>query len=170
MNHRCLACGLTMLAALGSVAADTPRSDVKGEYKSWAERLGWPAGKRVVIFHADDVGMCYEANRAVQRALTRGLYRSSSAMVPCPWFSEMAAWCVANPQHDVGLHLTLTSEWRYYRWGPAAPRDQVKGLLDPFGCFFRDVGSVAQSAKAVEVAAEIRAQLTRARQLGMQPS
>ena len=47
-------------------------------------------------------------------------------MVPCPGFNERAAWCVAHPQHDVGLHLALTSEWKFYRWGPVAPRDQVK--------------------------------------------
>src|SRR5262245_25519891 len=92
----------------------------EGETKTWAERLGWPAGKRVVIFHADDVGMCYEANLAVQEALTRGDYRSAAAMVPCPWFNEMAGWCIAHPGYDVGLHLTLTSEWKVYRWGPVA--------------------------------------------------
>jgi predicted glycoside hydrolase/deacetylase ChbG (UPF0249 family) len=138
--------------------------------KTWAERLGWPAGKRVVIFHADDIGMCYEANQAAQGALPKKEYRSASTMVPCPWFPEMAAWCVAHPEYDVGLHLTLTSEWKYYRWGPVASRDQVKGLLDPFGCFFSNVRSVAGSASATEVATEIHAQLARARKLGMQPS
>jgi predicted glycoside hydrolase/deacetylase ChbG (UPF0249 family) len=159
-----------ILVALGSLSAETPQAGPPGAGKTWAERLGWPPGKRVVIFHADDIGMCYEANQAAQRALAKGEYRSASAMVPCPWFNEMAAWCVAHPQHDVGLHLTLTSEWKFYRWGPVAPRDQVKGLLDPLGYFFPNVASVALSAKTEEVAAEIRAQLGRARRLGMQPS
>ena len=155
-----------VIAVIGS----GPHAAGQAENKTWAERLGWPAGKRVVNFHADDVGMCYEANQAAQQALTKGNYRSASAMVPCPWFSEMAAWCVAHPQYDVGLHLTLTSEWKFYRWGPVAPRDQVKGLVDRWGCLFRDVRSVATSAKPEEIAAEIRAQLARARQYGMQPS
>ncbi|HMP03163.1 MAG TPA: polysaccharide deacetylase family protein [Gemmatales bacterium] len=137
---------------------------------TWGERLGWGADQRAVIFHAGDVGMCCGGNPAAQRALAQGEYRSASAMVPCPWFSEMAAWCVAHPDHDVGLHLTLTSEWKHYRWGPVAPRDQVKGLLDAWGCFHRDVVSVALSAKAEEVALELRAQLDRARKLGMKPS
>jgi predicted glycoside hydrolase/deacetylase ChbG (UPF0249 family) len=142
----------------------------QGAAKTWAERLGWPAGKRVVIFHADDIGMCWEANQAAQRGLSQGEYRSAACMVPCPWFNEMAAWCVANPKHDVGLHLALTSEWKYYRWGPVAPRDKVPGLLDPMGYLFRDVMGVVRSAAAEEVATEIRAQLARARKLGMQPS
>jgi predicted glycoside hydrolase/deacetylase ChbG (UPF0249 family) len=161
---------VTVLAALGNVLGEAPVAFGQEETKTWAERLGWPSGKRVVIFHADDIGMCYEANQAAKRALTNREYRSASAMVPCPWFNEMAAWCVANPQHDVGLHLALTSEWKYYRWGPVAPREQVRGLLDPSGYLFRDVLSVVQSAKAEEVAAEIRAQLARARKLGMEPS
>jgi predicted glycoside hydrolase/deacetylase ChbG (UPF0249 family) len=167
---RWLLLATTLLASSGVGAADGPPAAAAAPDKTWAERLGWPAGKRVVIFHADDTGMCYEANQAAQRALTQGAYRSASAMVPCPWFNEMAAWSVANPRFDVGLHLTLTSEWKYYRWGPVAPRDQVRGLLDPMGYFSRDVLSVALSAKPEEVAAEIRAQLARARRLGMRPS
>ena len=159
-----------VLAILGPLVAEMPRAVAQGTTKTWAERLGWPPDKRVVIFHADDTGMCYEANEAAQRALTQGHYRSASAMVPCPWFNEMAAWSVAHPQYDVGLHLALTSEWKYYRWGPVAPYDQVKGLLDPLGYFYRNVPSVVLSAKPEEVATEIRAQLARARKLGMKPS
>jgi predicted glycoside hydrolase/deacetylase ChbG (UPF0249 family) len=170
MRTRCLLFGTTILVVFLTVQAAVRPVENPGAARTWAERLGWPSGRRVVIFHADDIGMCYEANQAAQHALAKGAYRSAAAMVPCPWFSEMAAWCVANPQYDVGLHLTLTSEWKYYRWGPVAPRDKVPGLLDPLGYLFHDVRSVAQSAKPAEVAAEIRAQLARARQLGMQPS
>jgi predicted glycoside hydrolase/deacetylase ChbG (UPF0249 family) len=149
---------------------DSPQAAAQEETKTWAARLGWPADRRVVILHADDIGMCYEANQAAQSALAKGEYRSAAAMVPCPWFNEMAAWCVAHPEHDVGLHITLTSEWKYYRWGPMAGREKVPGLVDPQGYLFREVAGVVRSAKAEEVAAEIRAQLARARQLGMQPS
>ena len=159
-----------LLAATTIVAALSDLRAVAGDEKTWAERLGWPAGKRVVILHADDVGMCYEANQSVQRALTQGAYQSAAAMVPCPWFNEMAAWSIAHPEHDIGLHLTLTSEWKTYRWGPVAAADKVPDLRDPLGYFFPDVQSVAQSAKPEEVAREIRAQLTRARRMGMQPS
>jgi predicted glycoside hydrolase/deacetylase ChbG (UPF0249 family) len=157
--------GVAAVAALSGAAA----SAADGA-KTWGERLGWPAGKRVVIFHADDIGMCYEANQAAQKALSDGAYRSAAAMVPCPWFNEMAAWCVAHPEYDVGLHLALTSEWKNYRWGPVAPREKVPGLIDPMGYLFRDVRGVAMSAKPLEIGTEIRAQLARAKQLGMKPS
>lgn len=158
------------LPALFGCLCLPPRASAQSDAKTWAERLGWPAGKRVVIFHADDIGMCYEANQAAQGALERGEYKSAAAMVPCPWFNEMAAWCVKHPNYDVGLHLTLTSEWRFYRWGPSGPRDKEKGLIDPMGYLFRSVPEVARSASATEVGSEIRAQLARARALGMKPS
>ncbi len=161
--------GTVALVVLGTLAVAEPaRAD--GVKKTWAERLGWPAGRRVVIFHADDIGMCYEANQAAQRGLSTGAYRSAACMVPCPWFNEMAAWCVAHPEYDVGLHLTLTSEWKYYRWGPVSLRDKVPGLVDSDGYLYHSVAQVAFSAKPAEIGAEIRAQLARARKLGMKPS
>jgi predicted glycoside hydrolase/deacetylase ChbG (UPF0249 family) len=161
---------MTCTAVLVGTSVTMPSAAAAEKTKTRAELLGWPAGKKVVIFHADDIGMCYEANLAAQKALTQGVYRSAACMVPCPWFNEMAAWCVAHPEHDVGLHLTLTSEWKYYRWGSAAPRDKVPGLLDSMGYLYRSVPEVAMSAKPEEIGAEIRAQLARARKLGMKPS
>lgn len=137
---------------------------------TWAVKLGFPADKRVILLHADDIGMCYEANAAAQNALTNGHYKSAAAMVPCPWFNEMADWSVAHPDHDIGLHLALTSEWKYYRWGSVAPRTKVPGLFDKMGYLYGDVRGVVMNAKDEEVEAEIYAQYDRAVQLGMKPS
>jgi chitin disaccharide deacetylase len=137
---------------------------------TWATKLGFPADKRVIIFHADDIGMCHEANASAQRSLLAGDYRSAAAMVPCPWFNDMAEWCVANPKYDVGLHLALTSEWKTYRWPSVAPRLKVQGLFDKQGYLHRNVPSVVMNAKDEEVEAEIYAQFHRAVELGMKPS
>lgn len=137
---------------------------------TWGEKLGYPAGKKVLILHADDIGMCYEANAAAQRGLTNGEYRSAGLMVPCPWFNEMADWAVAHSDYDLGLHLALTSEWKYYRWGPVALKSKVPGLLDNMGYLHRSVPGVVTSAKDEEVEMELRAQFDRAVALGMKPS
>lgn len=126
-----------------------------------AEKLGFPANKRILILHADDVGMCTEANEAAAELLDNDLIQSASIMMPCPAADEFVQWAVAHPNKDVGLHLTLTSEWDTYRWGPLAPSNAVPGLIDAEGKLWRSVAEVVTHASAEEVEMEIRAQIDR---------
>lgn len=135
-----------------------------------ASLFGCAPGERLLIIHADDAGMCHSANAATIRAMTEGVVSSASVMVPCPWFPEMAAWARENPQMDIGVHLTLTSEWKHYRWGPVAPREKVPGLIDEAGFLWPRVADVVAHATAEEVEIEARAQIERALQFGMAPT
>ncbi len=128
------------------------------------------AGETILIIHADDLGMCHSANAAGMKAIETGIVTSASVMVPCPWFPEMAAWARRHPEADLGLHLTLTSEWEGYRWGPVASRDRVPGLVDPDGYLWAHVADVVRHASADEVEIELRAQIERARAAGMRPT
>jgi predicted glycoside hydrolase/deacetylase ChbG (UPF0249 family) len=125
-------------------------------------------GEKLLMVHADDSGMCHSANVATIEALKHGMVVSTSIMMPCGWVPEMAEYARTNPQADLGLHLTLTSEWRRYRWRPVAPAAQVPGLLDADGYLHRDVRAVAMKATAKEVETEVRAQIALARQYGIQ--
>src|ERR1041384_7906517 len=98
--------------------------------KSLLERLGYPADAKLLIIHADDLGMAHSVNAATIKSFERGLVNSGSIMVPCPWFSEIAAYARAHSKADLGLHLTLTSEWKFFRWGPVLSKDRVTTLLD----------------------------------------
>lgn len=163
MSRRDLLAGAAPLALTGEPAA-------AGAAHNIPRRLGMPVDTKLLIIHADDAGMCHSVNTATMRALTEGAAASASVMVPCPWFPEMAAWSREHPGADLGLHLTLTSEWRRYRWGPTAPRDQVRGLIDEEGYLWRSVEAVAEHASAAEVETELRAQVARARAFGMKPT
>src|SRR6202051_4619025 len=99
------------------------------------ERLGYPAGTKLIIVHADDLGETHSVNAAAIKALEAGTINSASLMVPCPWFPEIADYAKSHPDVDFGLQLTLTSERVYYRWGPVASRDKVPSLVDENGYF-----------------------------------
>ena len=137
---------------------------------TYAERLGHTKGARVLILHVDDVGMSFDSNQGAIEAMTKGVATSCSVMMPCPWVPAYVHYLKQNPQTDAGLHLTLTSEWVEYRWGPLAGKANVPGLVDEEGAMWRDVEQVAKHASADEVEKEIRAQLDRAKAMGFEPT
>ena len=134
------------------------------------ERLGYPRDAKLLIVHVDDLGMAHTIDAAASKAFASGLVTSGSIMVPCPWFTEIAAYARNHPEADLGLHLTLTSEWRLYRWGPVLAQDRVPSLLDAEGYFYPTEMEAAAHINAQEAEAEIRAQIERARAFGIQPT
>jgi hypothetical protein len=132
-----------------------------------AERLGFSASERVAVVHCDDIGMCHAANEGSFEALRNGPASCGSIMVPCPWFEEAAGLARANPELDLGVHLTLTAEWPSYRWGPVASPDRVPSLLDDQGYLPRTALEVAKRARPEEVEVELRAQIEKALAAGI---
>jgi len=131
------------------------------------QALGFGAGDRVVIVHADDLGMCHATLPAFEELIEFGLVRSGSVMVPCPWFLEAAALSNKQPAVDLGIHLTLTSEWPAYRWGPVSTRDPDSGLMDERGFFHRRRQAVVERAALQAAFVELRAQVETARRAGI---
>jgi len=153
---------LFMMSAISS-AADT-------ETPTYAERLGWPAGTKVVIFHVDDAGMSHNSNMGAIRAIEDGVATSTSVMMPCSWVPEFTDYFKSNPDLDAGIHLTLTAEWKKYRWGPVSGKPAVPGLTDGDGYLWRSVSDVVAHATADEVETEIRAQIDKALAMGIKPT
>jgi predicted glycoside hydrolase/deacetylase ChbG (UPF0249 family) len=145
-------------------------STLPAQTRTIAERLGHPADSKLLIIHADDLGAAHSVDAASFDGLERGAVSSASIMVPTPWVTEVAAYARAHPNADLGLHLTLTSEWETYRWGSVAPADKVPSLLDSAGTFPNDEKLVAARANVVEVERELRAQVDRALALGIRPT
>ena len=140
------------------------------EGATYAEKLGWKKGERVVILHVDDAGMSYESNIGTIDAITKGIATSCSVMMPCPWVPMFVRFLKEHPEVDAGLHLTLTSEWKDYRWTALSGKPAVPGLIDGEGALWHSVQEVVQHASADEVQKEIEAQIDRAATMGFTPS
>jgi chitin disaccharide deacetylase len=137
---------------------------------TYAERLGFPKGARVLILHVDDAGMSFDSNEGAEMALTEGVSTSVSVMMPCPWVAGFVHFLKSHPEIDAGLHLTLTSEWDYYKWAPLSGRKSTPGLVDSGGYFWSTVEAVVKHATANEVETEMTAQLEKARAMGFEPT
>jgi chitin disaccharide deacetylase len=138
--------------------------------KTIAERLGYPRDAKLLILHADDLAVAHSEDTASFDALDKNAITSASVMIPCPWLNEVATYAKSHPDADLGLHLTLTSEWKTYRWGPVESKDKVPSLLDPSGYLWQDTPLAAGALKADEAEGEIRAQVERAIAMGIHPT
>jgi hypothetical protein len=154
---------LAVLLACGLAVAQTPPA------RSTLEQLGYPAGTKLLIIHADDLAVTHAANQATFDALEQGAVSSASIMAPCPWLAEAAAYAKQHPDADFGIHLTLTSEWKNYRWGPVA-RGDLGGLAASDGYLWPEVQQVSRRATPAAVEAELRAQIDRTLAMGIHPT
>ena len=156
----------TSLLALLTLALLASAAPAQQTGKSVQEKLGYPADARLLIIHADDLGMNHSVNRATLAALENHWITSSSILVPCPWFPEVADWAKAHPDADLGIHLALNSEWTHLRWGPISSRDKVPTLLDKDG-YFPLLETDVVHAKPKEADSELRAQIEHAKAAGV---
>jgi len=134
------------------------------------KKIGFSDLDRLVIFHADDIGMCQGSLSAYDDLLTFGLLSSAATMVPCPWFPAVGMFYRNHPNKeklDIGVHLTLNSEWENFRWGPISTRDQASGLMDEDGYFYNNADDVHAHADIGAVKQELKAQIERALEEGI---
>ena len=142
-----------------------------GTFALWgqntAQRLGYPENARLLIIHADDLGVSHSQNMASIDGLQESPVNSASIMVPCPWFPEIAAYAREHRNKDLGLHLTLNSEWKNYKWGPVSSLNEVASLVNNQGYFYSAVDSLLQLGKPEEVETELRSQVRKAYDAGI---
>ena len=134
------------------------------------ERLGFPRDTRVLLINADDGGLLHAENVATIEALQGALVGGTTVMTPAPWFVELATFARANPQFDFGVHLTYTSEWEGYRYGPVLGRSAVPSLVDSSGYLLPSIAAFHANATVADAEAEGRAQIRRAIDAGLDVS
>jgi len=135
--------------------------------KNLLPKLEFEPDSRVAIFHADDVGMCRGANAAFAELSRLGTITCGAVMVPCPWFLEAAELAARDSRLDLGVHLTLTSEWATYRWAPISTVSRSSGLIDESGYFWRRLPMLGPKVVPEAAECEMRAQIERALSAGI---
>ncbi|MBC7383381.1 MAG: polysaccharide deacetylase family protein [Bacteroidia bacterium] len=156
-----------MIGALATIITTSVSAQTTPNY---AEKLGWKKDDKVIIFHVDDAGMSYESNKGAIKAMEFGIATSVSVMMPCPWSAAMLKYLNEHPEFDAGLHLTHTSEWKDYRWGPVTGNSVSAGLVDHDGALWNNVNDVLKHATTNEIEAEIEAQIKKAKLIGFKPT
>jgi predicted glycoside hydrolase/deacetylase ChbG (UPF0249 family) len=156
--------------AIFAALALTGLAMTRARAESWAERLGYPAGSKVLILHAGELGLCHESNAAAIKLLESGALKSASAMAPAPWFGNLAKWAKSKEDVDVGLELTLNSEMEDYRWSPVAGAAEVPSLVGPDGFLWQLPVQTTSNADADDVETELWSQVSRAKTAGLEPS
>ena len=141
--------------------------------KSQTNRLlGYPVDARLLIINADDFGMCHAINEAIFRALKKGVLRSTTLMVPCPWALHAMRFLEEHPEIPFGIHLTVISDWIDYRWGPVTSREKVPSLIDKAGYFynFEHMPEFLAQVRLDQLEMEFRGQIEAVLAAGLQPT
>src|SRR5690606_20851305 len=132
-----------------------------------SERLGYGKEDILLIINNDDAGMCHAANVGTMKGMEEGVIPSATIMFNCAWHTGIVDFAKNNPTRDFGVHLTLTSEWRQYKWGTLAPSETVSSLLDENGHLYRGVMDVYQHATPEHAYIEGKAQIEKALSYGL---
>ncbi len=134
------------------------------------KKLGLADNDRVAIIHTDDIGMCQASVEAFSDLNEAGIISSGAVMVPCPWFLHAADYAREHARADLGVHLTLTSEWKTYRWGPVSTRDPASGLVDEQGFFYHLSATAQEHGDPAAVELELSTQVEQALKAGIVPT
>lgn len=134
------------------------------------QKLGFSPKDRIAIIHTDDIGMCQASVAAFADLWEFSSISSGATMVPCPWFPQAAAYCREHPGVDMGVHMTLTSEWETYRWGPISTNDIASGMIDSEGFFYHSSEQAQEFGNPAAVQHEMSTQVERAKAFGINPT
>jgi predicted glycoside hydrolase/deacetylase ChbG (UPF0249 family) len=134
--------------------------------------LGYPVDARLLIINADDFGMCHAVNEAVIRSLQKGVLRSTTLMMPCPWALHAMHFLADHPEFPFGIHLTAISDWVDYRWGPLTSKAKVPSLINELGYFynFERMPEFLAQVQLEQMELEFRAQIEAVLEAGLKPT
>ena len=140
------------------------------QYENLSELLGYDKNDKLLIIHADDLGLSSAVNKASFDALTNKHINSASVMIPAPNANEVSDYFQENPDIDLGLHLTFTSEWKDYKWNGISDNDSILSLINSNGNFYEKKKEIIKNSNPDDVRKELQAQIDHAKLIGIKPT
>tara|TARA_X000000950_G_scaffold142883_1_gene177136 strand:- start:1896 stop:2885 length:990 start_codon:yes stop_codon:yes gene_type:complete len=144
--------------------------NINSQINNIAERLGYESDAKLLIIHGDDIGVSHSVNIASFNGYLNDVINSGSAMIPSPWIKEVAVFHKKYPEYDLGLHLTLTAEWKNYKWRGVSSSNEIRSLINSENEFYDNTSDVNIKADPEEVRKELQAQIDFARLIGINPT
>ncbi len=145
-------------------------TNINSQINNIAERLGYESDAKLLIIHGDDIGVSHSVNIASFNGYLNDVINSGSAMIPSPWIKEVAVFHKKYPEYDLGLHLTLTAEWKNYKWRGVSSSNEIRSLINSENEFYDNTSDVNIKADPEEVRKELQAQIDFARLIGINPT
>ena len=139
-------------------------------YEGLVKKLGYSKNDKLLIIHADDIGLSNSVNKASFEALKNGYVNSGSIMMPCDYISDVGEFAIENPDIDFGLHLTVTSEWRDYKWNGVLQSNDTPSLINKKGELFKNIKKFVLNAEPLELKRELQAQIDLSKSIGIKPT
>ena len=154
----------------GILVRETGWDNPAGKFRECERRRDTIHKTRYLIINCDDFGLCPSVNEASMKALTEGYATSLSLMAPAPFFREAVTLARKHGIRNIGVHLTLTSEFPAFRYGGLCNPDEIRSLLDRNGYFYKSTEGLASHARGDEVLRECTAQIEAVLQTGLVPT
>ena len=139
-------------------------------YEGLVKKLGYSKNDKLLIIHADDIGLSNSVNKASFEALKNGYVNSGSIMMPCDYITDVGEFAIENPDIDFGLHLTVTSEWRDYKWNGVLQPIHTPSLINKKGELFKNIKKFVLNAEPLELKRELQAQIDLSKSIGIKPT
>jgi predicted glycoside hydrolase/deacetylase ChbG (UPF0249 family) len=162
-------CGRSAIATIALAALIGPSADL-AQSQTWAERLGYGAGSRVLLIEAPEAGLNWETTEAAAKGLADGSVQSTALLAACPWFGQAAQQFRQQPDLDIGLNVVVTAPYQAYRWRPTLVGFPALSLIDADGFFWSDPRQVSANARREDLERELDAQLESLLRQGIRPT
>ena len=139
-------------------------------FEMLSSSLGYNQNDKLLLIHADDLGLSKSVNETSLESLLNNTVSSASVIMNAKKVQEIADFSNNNPEIDLGVHLTVTSEWKIHKWGGILPKNDIQSLLNSQNNFYWNKRKFTKYQNLDQLYNELQAQVDLAISMGMNVS